>query len=400
MFEHIPAYPGDPILSLNEDFQHDPRQNKVNLSIGIYFDDAGKLPVMAATGKAEAALLGNITPRPYLPMAGHVQYRDLAQALVFGAEHEARKSGRIATLQTLGGSGALKIGADFLKRYFPGAQVWISDPSWENHRAVFEGAGFTVNTYPYYDDYTGGLRFRDMLEAVKTLPAQSIVLLHACCHNPTGVDLTDDQWAELVPVLRERKLIPFVDMAYQGFGAGLDEDAACIRMLASAGLPLVVANSFSKNFSLYGERCGGLSVVCESADIARNVQGQLTATVRANYSNPPTHGARIVAAVLGTPEWRESWERELASMRERIIAMRHAIHEGLKGHADARMRQRYLAQRGMFTYTGLTEPQVLRLREEHGVYVLRSGRMCVAGLNASNVEYVARAIGTVLSTGA
>lgn len=400
MFEHIPAYPGDPILSLNEDFQHDPRQNKVNLSIGIYFDDAGKLPVMAATGKAEAALLGNITPRPYLPMAGHVQYRDLAQALVFGAEHGARKSGRIATLQTLGGSGALKIGADFLKRYFPGAQVWISDPSWENHRAVFEGAGFTVNTYPYYDDYTGGLRFRDMLEAVKTLPAQSIVLLHACCHNPTGVDLTDDQWAELVPVLRERKLIPFVDMAYQGFGAGLDEDAACIRMLASAGLPLVVANSFSKNFSLYGERCGGLSVVCESADTARNVQGQLTATVRANYSNPPTHGARIVAAVLGTPEWRESWERELASMRERIIAMRHAIHEGLKGHADDRMRQRYLAQRGMFTYTGLTEPQVLRLREEHGVYVLRSGRMCVAGLNASNVEYVAQAIGTVLSTDA
>ncbi|WP_042300755.1 amino acid aminotransferase [Paraburkholderia kururiensis] len=400
MFEHIPAYPGDPILSLNEDFQHDPRQNKVNLSIGIYFDDAGKLPVMAATGKAEAALLGNITPRPYLPMAGHVQYRDLAQALVFGAEHEARKSGRIATLQTLGGSGALKIGADFLKRYFPGAQVWISDPSWENHRAVFEGAGFTVNTYPYYDDYTGGLRFRDMLEAVKTLPAQSIVLLHACCHNPTGVDLTDDQWAELVPVLREHKLIPFVDMAYQGFGAGLDEDAACIRMLASAGLPLVVANSFSKNFSLYGERCGGLSVVCESADTARNVQGQLTATVRANYSNPPTHGARIVAAVLGTPEWRESWERELASMRERIVAMRHAIHEGLKDHADDRMRQRYLAQRGMFTYTGLTEAQVLRLREEHGVYVLRSGRMCVAGLNASNVEYVAQAIGTVLSTGA
>jgi aromatic-amino-acid transaminase len=388
MFEHVPGYPGDPILSLNEDFQHDPRQGKVNLSIGIYFDDGGKLPVMGAVREAEAALLGSIGPRPYLPMTGHVQYRDAAQALVFGAASNARADGRIATLQTLGGSGALKVGADFLKRFFPDSQLWISDPSWENHRVVFESAGFT-----------GGLRFQEMLDTIKTLPAQSIVLLHACCHNPTGVDLSDAQWAELVPVLQQRELIPFVDMAYQGFGAGLDEDAAPVRRLESAGVPLVVANSFSKNFSLYGERCGALSIVCESAEEAGRVLGQLASRVRANYSNPPTHGARLVATVLNTPALRASWEAELSAMRERILAMRQAIYDGLSGHAQERLLTRYLAQRGMFTYTGLTENQVERLRNEHGVYLLLSGRMCVAGLNQRNVGYVASAIaGVVKST--
>ncbi|ANB75983.1 aromatic amino acid aminotransferase [Paraburkholderia phytofirmans OLGA172] len=397
MFDHIPAYPGDPILSLNEDFQLDPRPNKVNLSIGIYFDDAGKLPVMDAVRRAETALLGAIGPRSYLPMAGLPLYRDAAQALVFGADSETRAAGRIATLQTIGGSGALKVGADFLKRYFPASQIWISDPSWENHRVVFEGAGLTVNTYPYYDEKTGGLRFADMIDTIGRLPERSIVLLHACCHNPTGVDLSPAQWAELVPVLQRRKLIAFVDMAYQGFGAGLEEDAACVRLLADAGVPLIAANSFSKNFSLYGERCGALSVVCKSKEEAARVLGQLMSTVRANYSNPPTHGARLVANVLSDASLRASWEAELATMRERILAMRGTIHEGLAGRVDEVMRARYVAQRGMFTYTGLSEAQVERLRSEYAVYVLRSGRMCVAGLNARNAGYVASSIAAVVA---
>ncbi|MBC8725337.1 aspartate/tyrosine/aromatic aminotransferase [Paraburkholderia sp. 31.1] len=397
MFDHIPAYPGDPILSLNEDFQLDPRPNKVNLSIGIYFDDAGKLPVIDAVRRAETALLDAIGPRSYLPMAGLPLYRDTAQALVFGAHSAARAEGRIATLQTLGGSGALKVGADFLKRYFPGSQMWISDPSWENHRVVFEGAGLTVNTYPYYDAQTGGLRFADMLAAIDTLPEKSIVLLHACCHNPTGVDLSPSQWAELVPVLQRRKLIAFVDMAYQGFGAGLEEDAEPVRLLADANVPLIVANSFSKNFSLYGERVGALSVVCKSADEAARVAGQLMSAVRANYSNPPTHGARLVANVLADATLHASWEAELGAMRERILAMRKVIHAGLDGRVDEVMRARYIAQRGMFTYTGLSESQVERLRNEYAVYVLRSGRMCVAGLNARNADYVASSIAAVVS---
>lgn len=397
MFDHIPAYPGDPILSLNEDFKLDPRQNKVNLSIGIYFDDAGRLPVMDAVRRAETALLDAIGPRSYLPMAGLPLYRESAQTLVFGANSEARAAGRIATLQTIGGSGALKVGADFLRRYFPASQLWLSDPSWENHRVVFEGAGIAVNTYPYYDEVTGGLRFADMIETIGRLPERSIVLLHACCHNPTGIDLSGEQWAELVPVLQRRKLIAFVDMAYQGFGAGLEEDAACVRMLAQAEIPLIVANSFSKNFSLYGERCGALSVVCNSAEEADRVLGQLMSAVRANYSNPPTHGARLVANVLSDASLRVSWEAELATMRERILAMRGMIYAGLSGRVDDVMRTRYVAQRGMFTYTGLSERQIERLRSEHAVYLLRSGRMCVAGLNAGNADYVASSIAAVVA---
>ncbi|SCU89181.1 tyrosine aminotransferase, tyrosine-repressible, PLP-dependent [Cupriavidus necator] len=396
MFAHIEAFPGDPILSLNEDFQRDPRTDKVNLSIGIYFDDEGRLPVMQAVAKAEAALLADMGPRPYLPMSGLVAYRNAVQALVFGEDSPARAAGRIATLQTLGGSGALRVGADFLKRYYPQAQVWISDPSWENHRVVFERAGFTVNTYPYYDDATGGLKFDAMMDALRTIPAGSIVLLHACCHNPTGVDLNQDQWRQLIALLKANQLLPFVDMAYQGFGAGLEDDAFAIRELVAQDVPCLVANSFSKNFSLYGERCGGLSVFCNTAGEAANVLGQLTGAVRANYSNPPTHGARVVSKVLTTPELRQLWEEELARMCNRIARMREAIHHNLRDHVSGEALSRYLTQRGMFTYTGLTADQAERLREQHGVYLLRSGRMCVAGLNERNVGIVAKAIGSVL----
>lgn len=395
MFEHIDAYPGDPILSLNENFQKDPRQNKVNLSIGIYFDDDGRLPVMKAVHAAEAAILNEPGPKPYLPMAGFAQYRDAVQALVFGAQCPSRAANRIATVQTLGGSGALKVGADFIKRYFPQSQVWVSDPTWENHRFIFERAGFVVNTYPYYDEATGGLKFDAMLSAIDALPAKSVVLLHACCHNPTGVDLDEAQWTRLIDVLQKRDLLPFVDMAYQGFGAGLDADAFAVRELGRRGVPALVANSFSKNFSLYGERCGGLHVICEDAAAADRVLGQLTGSVRSNYSNPPTHGAKIVTHVLTNPELKASWETELAAMCERIARMRKAIHDGLAAYVSGEALSRYVKQRGMFTYTGLGADQVERLKEEFGVYILRSGRMCVAGLNEKNVGVVVEAMGRI-----
>ncbi|MGF6962113.1 amino acid aminotransferase [Paraburkholderia youngii] len=397
MFEHIDAYAGDPILTLNENFAKDSRDHKVNLSIGIYYDDQGRLPVMQAVREAEGQLLAELGPKPYLPMAGFAHYRDAVQSLVFGDDSSARTAGRIATVQTLGGSGALKVGADFIKRYFAGSRVWVSDPTWENHRFIFERAGFEVNGYPYYDESSGGLKFEEMLSAIDALPARSVVLLHACCHNPTGVDLNDAQWVQLIEVIGKRNLLPFIDMAYQGFGAGIDADAFAIRELVRQNVPALVANSFSKNFSLYGERCGGLSVICESPDIAARVLGQLTSAVRANYSNPPTHGAKIVARVLTTPALRQSWEQELASMCRRIMRMRAEIHERLRGKVPDTMLARYLEQRGMFTYTGLSADQVDTLRERHGVYLIRSGRMCVAALNDNNVATASQAIAKVIS---
>jgi aromatic-amino-acid transaminase len=396
MFEHIDRYAGDPILTLNEAFGRDMRPNKINLSIGIYFDDAGRLPVMSAVREAEASMAQAIGPRPYQPMEGAVNYRQAAQHLLFGERHEAVTSGRIATVQTIGGSGGLKVGADFLKRWFPQAQVWVSDPTWDNHRAMFEGAGFTVHTYPYYDEATGGLRFDDMLAALRTLPERSIVLLHACCHNPTGVDLSAEQWAALIPVIRDRGLLPYVDIAYQGFGDGIDADAFAVRALADAGVSFFCAASFSKSFSLYGERCGALHVVCPDASEAELVLGQMRATVRRNYSSPPTHGGQIVARVLQTPELRQQWAEELDTMRARIQAMRQRLHEVLSTTRPGRDFSYFLTQRGMFSYTGLSAEQVDRLREEHAVYLVRSGRMCVAGLNSANVEATAVAMAAVL----
>ena len=400
MFLHVDAYPGDPILTLNEDFQKDPRADKINLSIGIYFDNEGRLPVMRAVREAESALLASIGPKPYLPMTGHPAYRQAVQELLFGADHEAVKSGRIATIQTLGGSGGLKVGGDFLKRYFPGSQVWVSDPTWDNHRAMFEGAGFQVNTYPYYDAGTKGLKFDAMLAAIDALPARSIVLLHACCHNPTGVDLSNAQWTQLIEVLKKRQLLPYLDIAYQGFGDGIEEDAFALRALADAGVSFFVANSFSKSFSLYGERVGGLSVVCPDKAQAQLVLGQLMSAVRRNYSSPPTHGAQIVAKVLQSVELRQLWADELTEMRQRIKLMRQRLYDGVVARMSDREPGRdvryFIDQRGMFSYTGVSPEQADALRTEHGVYVLRSGRMCAAGLNANNVDAVAKAFAAVL----
>lgn len=397
MFQKVDAYAGDPILSLMERFKVDPRSDKVNLSIGLYYDENGVIPQLQAVALAEERL--NSQPHGasiYLPMEGLNTYRSAIAPLLFGADHPALLEGRIATIQTLGGSGALKVGADFLKTYFPNSQVWVSDPTWENHVAIFGGAGFEVNTYPWFDTETNGVRFEALLETLNTLPAQSIVLLHPCCHNPTGSDLTDAQWDVVVEILKARELIPFLDIAYQGFGAGMEQDAYAIRAIASAGLPALVSNSFSKIFSMYGERVGGLSVVCENTETASRVLGQLKATVRRNYSSPPNFGAQVVALVLNDEQLKANWLAEVETMRRRILDMRQALVSVLKAEMPDRNFDYLLQQRGMFSYTGLSAEQVDRLRDEFGVYLIASGRMCVAGLNSNNVQRVAQAFAAVM----
>jgi aromatic-amino-acid transaminase len=397
MFQHVEPFAGDPILSLNEDFQKDPRPNKINLSIGIYFDDAGRIPVLESVRRAEAQVIAKNGPKPYLPIEGAANFRSGVQRLLFGAEHEAVESGRVATIQSVGSSGGLKVGADFIARWLPGSEVWVSDPTWDNHRSMFEGAGLKVNTYPYYDSATGGLRFGEMLASLRALPPRSVVLLHACCHNPTGVDLTRAQWDELIPLLRDRQLLPYLDLAYQGFGDGIEADAYAARALASAGVTFFIANSFSKSMSVYGERCGALSVACPDAQQASNVLGQLKFTVRRNYSSPPIHGGQIVATVLNEPALRSMWEGELGAMRERIHTMRKKLHAVMQAKVPSRNFDYFLTQRGMFSYTGLSAEQVDVLRERHAVYLVRSGRMCVAGLNTGNVEATAVAMAQVLA---
>jgi aromatic-amino-acid transaminase len=393
MFEHVEPYPGDPILTLMESYLKDARPGKVNLGIGLYYDEQGRIPKLNAVAQAEERLRRNPGPCPYLPMEGAPNYRQALQALVFGAGAAFE---RIATIQTLGGSGALKIGADFLKRYFPEAGVWVSDPTWENHIAVFEGAGFKVQRYPYFDAHGSRIAFDAMLDCLRSLPAHSIVLLHPCCHNPTGTDLTQEQWEQLIPVLVERRLIPFLDIAYQGFGDGLDEDAFAIRALMRTGLSFLVANSFSKIFSLYGERCGGLSVVCTDQKESARVLGQLKATVRRNYSSPPSHGSQLIATVLLDSNLRAEWIDELTQMRQRIKTMRQTLYDVLVQALPGRDFNYLLTQHGMFSYTGLSPEQVDRLREQHAIYLVRTGRMCVAGLNRENAPRVARAFAEVM----
>ncbi|HZV93113.1 MAG TPA: amino acid aminotransferase, partial [Caldimonas sp.] len=394
---------GDPILSLNDDFQKDPRPGKINLSIGIYFDDAGRIPVLDSVRRAELQVVDRNAPKPYLPIEGAANFRSEVQKLLFGSGHEVLGSGRVVTIQSVGSSGGLKVGADFIARWLPGSEVWVSDPSWDNHRSMFEGAGLVVHSYPYYDASTGSLAFEAMCETLRRLPARSVVLLHACCHNPTGVDLSRAQWDALIPILAERELLPYLDLAYQGFGDGLAEDAYAVRALVAARgkdgkpMPFFVANSFSKSMSLYGERCGALSVACADRDEAVNVLGQLKFTIRRNYSSPPIHGGQVVAAVLGEPPLRQAWEHEVGAMRDRIHSMRKALHATLVQRMPGHDFDYFLTQRGMFSYTGLSTGQVDRLRDEFAVYLVRSGRMCVAGLNTGNVEATGKAIARVLA---
>ena len=389
--------PRDPILGLTEAYNADKNPKKVNLGVGVYTDDNGKVPLLECVRRAERQLVEQPAARNYLPIDGLAAYDRAVQSLVFGANCPALKQGRIVTVQSLGGTGGLRVGADFLRRTAPNAELWISDPSWENHRAVFESAGFKVNTYPYYDAKTRGVDLDGMLGAFKAMPAGSIVLLHACCHNPTGVDLTTEQWTGVIETIGARGLVPFLDIAYQGFGDGIDADGSAVRRFAQAGMPLFVSNSFSKSFSLYGERVGALSVVAETSEEGARVLSQIKRLVRANYSNPPTHGGQIVATVLETPELRALWEQELGQMRERIKAMRKLLVEKIHARVPGADFSFVTRQRGMFSYSGLTREQVVRMREEFAVYAIESGRICVAALNIKNIDYSADAIAKVIA---
>ncbi len=396
LFAAIEMAPRDPILGITEAFNADQNPEKTNLGVGVYYDDNGKVPLLGCVQKAEALLMEKLTPRTYLPIEGLAAYDKAVQELVFGADSDVVKSKRAITAQAIGGTGALKLGADFLKRFSPNAQVYISDPSWENHRALFESAGFVVNNYPYYDSNTKGVNFTGMLDTLKSVPAGSIILLHACCHNPTGADLTDEQWKQVIEVITQRGLVPFLDMAYQGFGDGIAEDGKVVGMFAAAGGPLFVSNSFSKSFSLYGERVGALSIVAASAEEASRLMSQLKRVIRTNYSNPPMHGGQVVATALATPELRKLWEEELAGMRVRIKEMRQAMVDKLKAKAPGHDFDFVVKQRGMFSYSGLTKEQVARLKDEFSIYAVDTGRICVAALNSRNIDRVVDAIAKVL----
>ncbi|MBK7236564.1 MAG: amino acid aminotransferase [Candidatus Methylophosphatis roskildensis] len=397
IFAAVKMAPRDPILGLTEAFNSDSRPNKVNLGVGVYYDDSGKIPLLAAVRSAEKSRLEAAPARGYQPIEGLGAYNQSVQNLVFGKDSPVLAEGRVVSIEALGGTGALKVGADYVRRLLPSAEVCISDPSWENHRALFESAGFNVGTYPYYDAATRGVRFDAMKAGLAALPAATIIVLHACCHNPTGADLTAAQWREVVDLVRERNLVAFIDMAYQGFADGIEPDGVAVRLFAESGLQFFVASSFSKSFSLYGERVGALSIVTASKDESARVLSQIKRVIRTNYSNPPTHGGAIVAAVLSSAELRRMWEDELAGMRDRIRAMRNDLVDQLKAKGVAQDFSFVAHQRGMFSYTGLTPAQVDRLSNEFGIYAVGTGRICLAALNSRNIEYVAAAIASVLA---
>jgi len=396
LFSAVEMAPRDPILGLNEQFNADTNPAKVNLGVGVYFDDNGKLPLLQCVQAFEKTMMDKPTARGYLPIDGIAAYDAAVKSLVFGTDSEPVKSGRVATIQALGGTGGLKIGADFLKKLNPTTKVLISDPSWENHRALFTNAGFTVESYRYYDATTRGLNFAGMLADLNAAAAGTVVVLHACCHNPTGYDISAAQWDEVIAVVKAKGLTPFLDMAYQGFGYGIAEDGAVIGKFVAAGLDFCVSTSFSKSFSLYGERVGALSVLCANKEEASRVLSQLKIVIRTNYSNPPTHGGAIVAGVLGNPELRALWEAELGEMRVRIKAMRQKLVDGLKA-AGVKQDMSFITQQiGMFSYSGLSKDQMVRLRTEFGVYGTDTGRMCVAALNSKNIDYVCASIAKVI----
>ncbi|MBV8033305.1 MAG: aspartate/tyrosine/aromatic aminotransferase [Betaproteobacteria bacterium] len=392
----VPMAPSDPILGVTEAYVADKNPRKVNLGVGVYYGDDGKIPLLECVKRVEADRLKAAPPRGYLPIDGIAAYDKAVQELVFGKDCNALAEKRVVTVQALGGTGGLKIGADFLKLLSPSASVWISDPSWENHRQLFEAAGFTVSSYPYYDAKTKGLDFAAMLGAFERIPAGSIVVLHACCHNPTGVDIPAEHWGDVLEAVKRRGLIPFLDLAYQGFGDGLDADALAARLFSGDATPVFLSSSFSKSFSLYGERVGAFSLVTQGDEEAKRALSQLKRIVRTTYSNPPTHGAQLVASVLANPELRALWERELAGMRERIKAMRKALVEGIRARVPGADWSFVLRQRGMFSYTGLTREQVHRLRNEYSIYSIDTGRVCIAALNSGNIDYVADAIAAVI----
>ena len=396
MFQNVGYYPGDPILGLIEKYNEDPNPKKVNLGVGVYYDNEGHLPILECVKKVEKELAEKNLPHNYLPIDGLTGYRQACQNLLFGPNHEAVQSGRIATTASLGGSGALRIGAEFIHHWFPDAKVYVSNPTWANHIGIFESAGCEVNKYPYYDPNTNGIKIAELKNFLSNLEAGNIVLLHPCCHNPTGIDPTTQQWDDILAIVKQRGLIPFMDFAYQGLGEDLDQDAYAIRKAVDLGLSFFVSNSFSKNMSLYGERVGALSVICPTTEEAKLVQSQLKLIIRRFYSSPPGHGNYIVDKTLNDPILFKQWEKEVYEIRDRIRAMRIHLHDVLQEKLPDRDFTYLSAQRGMFSFTGLSSEQVARLQCEYSIYIVENGRMCVAGLNSSNIDYVAQAMAEVL----
>jgi aromatic-amino-acid transaminase len=396
-FAHIEQAPPDPIIGLTEAFNQDPNPAKINLGVGVYQDAAGKVPVLKVVREAESRWYQEEATKSYLPIDGLPAYNRAVQNLLFGPESQIIAESRVVTVQGLGGTGSLKIGADFLKRFLPNSEVWISNPSWENHQMLFESAGFKVNSYPYYDAETHGLDFNGMLETLKRLPARSIVVLHACCHNPTGVDLSAEQWSLVIDVVRRAEIVPFLDFAYQGFGQSLDADAFAVRAFAEAGIPCLIANSFSKSFALYRERVGALTITTTGAEEWKRVLSQVKRIIRTNYSNPSSHGAQLVAMTLADAELRQSWEAELAEMRQRILQMREKFVARLIEKGVEQDFSFIKNQRGMFSYSGLTPQQVKSLREKYSLYIVGTGRICLAAMNDKNIDYICNAIADVLS---
>jgi aromatic-amino-acid transaminase len=396
LFSSVQLAPKDPIFGLTEAYTADQRAGKVNLGVGVYYTDEGKVPLLRAVLEAEKEVVAKQSPRAYVPIEGPNPYNSAVQNLLFGADSPLIKEGRVVTAECLGGTGALRVGGDFVKRLDTNAPAAISAPSWENHRGIFESAGYQVLEYTYFDPKTRGVDFEGMVKSLESFPAKTLVILHACCHNPTGADLTPEQWRKIISICQTRQLIPFLDIAYQGFATGIEEDGAAVRLFADSGMSFFVSSSFSKSFSLYGERVGALSIVTQSKEESARVLSQLKRVIRTNYSNPPTHGAAIVAMVLNSPKLRQMWEDELAEMRERIKAMRHGLNKKLAA-AGAQQDFSFIeTQRGMFSYSGLTAGQVANLQEQDGIYALSTGRICVAALNTKNLDRVAQAIARVL----
>ena len=397
LFSSVQLAPKDPIFGLTEAYVADQRPDKVNLGVGVYYTDAGKVPLLKAVIQAEREIVSKESPRSYIPIEGPTPYNSSVQNLLFGADSPLIKDGRVVTAECLGGTGALRVGADFIKRIEPNSPAAISNPTWENHRGIFESANFQVLEYTYFDSKTRGVDFAGMVKSLESFPKRTAVILHACCHNPTGADLNKEQWQQVVEICKARDFIPFLDMAYQGFAEGIEQDGLAVRLFSDSGLSFFVSSSFSKSFSLYGERVGALSIVTQNRDESARVLSQLKRVIRTNYSNPPTHGGAIVAAVLNSPELRKLWEDELAQMRDRIKAMRHDLVVKLSAAGVQQDFSFIKTQRGMFSYSGLTAEQVERLQKEDGIYALSTGRICVAALNTKNIDKVAKAIARVLA---
>lgn len=397
MFDTLTMAPQDPILGLTEAFKNDPNPAKINLSVGVYKDAEGNTPVFRSVKRAEERILSVETSKNYLSIQGTQEYAAVVQELLFGTDHEALAGKRVRTAHTPGGTGALRVAGDFIKAVVPQVRVWLSQPTWPNHPSVFRAAGLAVETYPYFDPTTNELVFDQMLATLREIPAGDVVVLHGCCHNPTGIDLSLEQWSRVADVVEERGLLPIVDFAYQGLAEGLRADAAGITTLCRPGVTVLIASSFSKNFGLYNERVGALTIVAASAPAADAVLSHVKQCIRANYSNPPAHGAAIVTTVLNDAVLRAMWEDEVTAMRSRIAAMRRLFVETLTAMGVTRDFSFITRQRGMFSFSGLTPEQVQRLREHYSIYIVNSGRINVAGMTEANMRPLCEAIAAVLS---